>query len=109
MGNSSEFPGIGYEWVTAFGAAGYAYLSGMEAGWIGLGFGVGTYLNWKLIAKRIRRYTKEAGDALAIPAYFENRFRDESKLLRTISALFILIFSLFSRKMTKNAALGGII
>jgi len=96
------------KWVTALssqasdmsgwlllGLPGYAYLSGMEAGWIALGLGVGTYLNWKFVAKRLRRYTKEAGDALTIPVYFENRFRDKSKLLRTISALFILIFFLF--------------
>ncbi|SDW85966.1 sodium/proline symporter PutP [Methanohalophilus halophilus] len=96
------------KWVTALssqasdmsgwlllGLPGYAYLSGMEAGWIALGLGVGTYLNWKFVAKRLRRYTKEAGDALTLPVYFENRFRDKSKLLRTISALFILIFFLF--------------
>jgi sodium/proline symporter len=72
------------------GLPGYAYLTGMKAGGIVLSLGVETYLNWKFIAKRLRRYTKEAGDALTIPVYFENRFRDKRKLLRTISALFIL-------------------
>ncbi len=43
----------------------------------------------------MREYTKEAGDALTIPVFFENRFRDKSKLLRSISAIFILIFFLF--------------
>ncbi|WP_210409035.1 sodium/proline symporter PutP [Methanococcoides sp. AM1] len=96
------------KWVTALssqasdmsgwlllGLPGYAYLAGMEAIWIALGLGIGTYLNWKFVAKRLRKYTMEAGDALTLPVYFENRFRDKSKLLRTISALFILIFFLF--------------
>lgn len=96
------------KWVTALsseasdmsgwlllGLPGYAYLAGMEAIWIALGLGIGTYLNWKFVAKRLRKYSTEAGDALTIPVYFENRFRDKSKLLRTISALFILIFFLF--------------
>lgn len=96
------------KWVTALssqasdmsgwlllGLPGYAYLSGMEAAWIALGLGIGTYLNWKFIAKRLRKYTKEAGDAITIPMYLENRFHDKSRLLRTISALFILIFFLF--------------
>ena len=76
------------------GLPGYAYLAGMEAGWIAIGLGVGTYLNWKLVARRLRRYTEMAGDSITLPDYFENRFRDRSKILRIVSALFILIFFL---------------
>jgi sodium/proline symporter len=76
------------------GLPGYAYLAGMEAGWIAIGLGLGTYLNWKLVARRLRRYTEMAGDAITLPDYFENRFHDKSKILRIVSALFILVFFL---------------
>ncbi len=76
------------------GLPGYAYLVGLEASWIALGLIVGTYLNWKFIAKRLRKYTEISGNSITIPDYFENRFRDNSKVLRIVSAFFILIFFL---------------
>lgn len=76
------------------GLPGAAYLSGLEAGWIAIGLLVGTYLNWKFIAKKLRIYTEVAGNSITIPDYIENRFRDNSKLLRIVSASFILIFFL---------------
>jgi sodium/proline symporter len=77
------------------GLPGYAYAAGIEAMWIAIGLAVGTYLNWRIIAKRLRIYTAAAGNSLTLPDYFENRFRDNSKILRIISSLFILIFFLF--------------
>ncbi|WP_099189284.1 sodium/proline symporter PutP [Tepidibacter mesophilus] len=74
------------------GLPGYAYLSGLESIWIAIGLAIGTYMNWKFIAKRLRQYTEIAGDAITLSVYFENRFRDKSKMLRTVSATFILIF-----------------
>lgn len=74
------------------GLPGYAYLSGVEAMWIALGLGIGTYINWKVVAKRIRKYTEIAGNSITISGYFENRFRDDSKALRVISAIVILVF-----------------
>jgi len=76
------------------GLPGYAYLSGMESGWLAFGLLTGTYLNWKFIAKRLRKYTQIAGDSITLPVFFENRFRDESGILRTVSAIFIIIFFL---------------
>jgi len=76
------------------GLPGYAYLAGMEAIWIGIGLAVGTYLNWKFVAKKLRQYTQVAGDAITIPVYFENRFRDDTHALRIISAILILVFFL---------------
>lgn len=76
------------------GLPGLAYIIGLNAGWIAIGLIVGTYLNWKIIAKRLRVYTEVAGDSLTLPDYFENRFKDKSKILRVISAVFILIFFL---------------
>ncbi len=74
------------------GLPGYAFVAGMEAIWIAIGLAVGTYFNWKIVAKKLRQYTQISGDAITISSYFENRFRDESKLLRVISAIIILVF-----------------
>lgn len=76
------------------GLPGAAYLSGLEAGWIAIGLWGGTYLNWRFVAKRLRKYTEVAGDAITISDYLENRFKDESKVLKVISASFILFFFL---------------
>ncbi|MGE4549651.1 MAG: sodium/proline symporter PutP [Intestinibacillus sp.] len=77
------------------GLPGAAYLSGISSGWIAIGLGVGTYLNWLLVAKRLRQYTKVAGDAITLPQFFKNRFRDEHGILSVVSAVFILVFFLF--------------
>lgn len=76
------------------GLPGFAYVAGMGAFWIAIGLAVGTYCNWRFVAKRLRQYTELAGDSLTLPDYFENRFRDSTRILRIISALFILIFFL---------------
>ena len=76
------------------GLPGYAYIAGLESVWIAVGLAVGTYFNWKFIARRLRKYTEIAGNSITLPDYFENRFNDKSKLLRIIAALFILIFFL---------------
>ena len=75
------------------GLPGAAYIAGLEAGWIALGLTIGTYFNWKLVAKRIRNYT-EVCNAITIPQFLGNRYRDEQNILRIVSSLFILIFFL---------------
>ncbi len=77
------------------GLPGGAYLSGISAGWIAIGLAVGTYLNWLLVAKPLRQYTKVADDAITLPQFFKNRFRDESGMISVIAAVFILVFFLF--------------
>ncbi|HEY8464002.1 MAG TPA: sodium/proline symporter PutP [Bacillota bacterium] len=93
-------------WVTAMGAEasdmsgwllmglpGVAYWVGLsDAAWTAVGLLIGTYLNWVLVAKRLRSYTVIAKDAITIPDFFSNRFQEEKKVLMTIAALFILIF-----------------
>jgi len=76
------------------GLPGYAYMAGLEAGWIALGLILGTWVNWRFVAKRLRQYTQIANDSLTMPDYFQNRFRDNSQVLRIISAIFIVIFFL---------------
>jgi len=76
------------------GLPGYVYLSGVEASWLIIALIIGTYLNWKLIAKRLRIFTELADNSITLPDYFENRFYDTSHILRIVSAIFILIFFL---------------
>ncbi|NLO75895.1 MAG: sodium/proline symporter PutP [Clostridia bacterium] len=75
------------------GLPGVAYFFGLaDAAWTAIGLAIGTYLNWLLVAKRLRRYSYVAGDAITIPDFFSNRFKEDKKIILTIAALFILIF-----------------
>lgn len=74
------------------GLPGAAYIAGVEAGWIAIGLGLGTYANWKILAKRLRVYTEKADNALTLPDYFEKRFEDKSGVLRLIPAVVIIVF-----------------
>ena len=74
------------------GLPGLAYVVGLEAIWMPLGLLVGTYLNWLLIAPRLRQQTEALDNALTIPDYFEARFADRSRVLRMVAAFFILVF-----------------
>lgn len=76
------------------GLPGLIYATGVNGMWMAIGLAVGTYLNWQFIAKRLRRYT-EVNQSITIPDYLDNRFKDQSKALRIVSALTILVFFLF--------------
>ena len=77
------------------GLPGYAYLAGFEAIWLTVGLLLGTILNWFLIAPRLREQSEKMGNALTIPEFLENRFRDNTHTIRTIAACFILFFFIF--------------
>jgi sodium/proline symporter len=74
------------------GLPGAMYAGGMNNVWIGVGLVIGAYLNWQFVAKRLRTYTELANDSITLPDYLENRFKDESRVLRVASAAVILIF-----------------
>jgi sodium/proline symporter len=75
------------------GLPGLAYVSGFaEPFWVAAGLALGTYLNWRFVAKRLRLYTESANDSLTISDFFENRFQDESHVLRTLTSIFIIVF-----------------
>ncbi|HOB36854.1 MAG TPA: sodium:proline symporter, partial [Candidatus Avimonas sp.] len=75
------------------GLPGLAYLSGFsEASWTAIGLALGTYINWIVVAKRLRRYTVVADNSITLPDFFSNRFHDKNKILMSISALIILVF-----------------
>ena len=74
------------------GVPGLALFCGVaEAGWTAIGLAAGTYLNWLLVAKRLRTYSAKV-DAITVPDYLARRFRDNTKLIETVGALVIIIF-----------------
>ena len=62
-----------------------------EASWTAIGLAIGTYINWLIVAKRLRVYSHKI-DAFTIPDFFSRRFGDKSKILTTISAIIIIVF-----------------
>lgn len=77
------------------GLPGVAYLSGIaDAAWTAIGLAIGTYINWLIVAKRIRIYTYKAKNSITIPDFFTNRYRDQDKknILMLIAAAVIIIF-----------------
>lgn len=76
------------------GLPGAIYAAGLGEAWIAVGLFIGTVCNWVFISSRLRRYTIKANNSLTLPAYFENRFHDKSRLLLTVSSVFIVIFFL---------------
>ena len=92
-------------WVSAFsaeasdmsgwllmGLPGLAYWTGIaDAGWTAIGLFVGTYFNWLIVSRRLRRYSVKV-DAITLPGYFSKRFHEKNKVILTVSSLFITLF-----------------
>ena len=92
-------------WVAAFsaeasdmsgwllmGLPGLAYWTGLaDAGWTAIGLFVGTYFNWLVVSKRLRRYSERV-EAITIPGYFSNRFHEKKNVILIIASLFIIVF-----------------
>lgn len=76
------------------GLPGSIYALGTGQVWIAIGLLIGTVLNWTCISSRLRRYTICANNSLTLPAYFENRYHDSSRILRIASSIFIMVFFL---------------
>ncbi|OUQ79485.1 sodium/proline symporter [Flavonifractor sp. An100] len=74
------------------GLPGVAYLSGVaDASWTAIGLALGTYLNFLLVAKRIRRYSVQL-DAITIPSFISKRYGEKKPVIMCIASLVILIF-----------------
>ncbi len=74
------------------GLPGLAYLCGVaEVGWTVIGLAAGTYLNFLLVARKLRVYSETLG-ANTVPDFFSRRYEDSRHILSMIAALVILIF-----------------
>lgn len=75
------------------GLPGVAYFTGAsDAMWTAIGLAIGTYLNWKFVAKRLRKYSEVANNSITVPDFFSNRFHDNKHVLMTIAAIITLVF-----------------
>ncbi len=75
------------------GLPGVAYWCGLaDAAWTAIGLAIGTYFNWLIVSKRLRRYSVRAGNSITLPEFFSNRFREKKKVIMFLAGAFILIF-----------------
>ena len=74
------------------GLPGAMYAAGLSSSWIAIGLTIGAFLNYVLVAPRLRVYTEVAKNSITIPVFFENRFHDKTQLLKIASSIFILVF-----------------
>ncbi|MDI1282650.1 sodium/proline symporter PutP [Brevundimonas sp.] len=87
------------------GLPGAMYLSGLSSAWIAIGLFIGAFANYLIVAPRLRLYTELARDALTIPDYFDKRFLDNSRMLRVISSIVIVVF--FTLYTSSGLVAGG--
>ena len=76
------------------GLPGSMYALGTGQAWIAIGLLIGTIINWLIIAKPLRAYTIVAGNSLTLPEFLTNRYHDNKNILKTVSAVVIVIFFL---------------
>src|SRR5690554_6707000 len=87
------------------GLPGAIYASGISQLWIAVGLLIGAYLNYIIVAPRLRTYTVVANDSITIPDYFANRFDDKARVLRVFSSVVIIIF--FTLYTSASLVAGG--
>ncbi|MDQ0614958.1 sodium/proline symporter [Microbacterium sp. W4I4] len=87
------------------GLPGAIYLTGLIEAWIAIGLTIGAYLNWLVVAPRLRAYTQTSENSITIPSFFENRTKDKTRLLRVVSAIIILVF--FTLYVSSGMVAGG--
>ena len=79
------------------GLPGSVYSTGLSAMWITIGLTLGAYINYFVVAPRLRVYTELAGDAITLPDFFKNRLNDKNNVLKIISGLIIFIYTFWFR------------
>jgi sodium/proline symporter len=87
------------------GLPGAMYISGVSSLWIAIGLVFGAFLNYLIVAPRLRTYTEVANDSITLPDFFENRFNDNSRLLRVVSSVVIVVF--FTLYTSSGIVAGG--
>ncbi|MBU2977353.1 sodium/proline symporter PutP [Alteromonas sp. C1M14] len=87
------------------GLPGAMFVSGISSGWIAVGLTLGALANYLLVAPRLRIYTEIANNAVTLPDYFENRFADNTRILRVIASVVIVVF--FTLYTSSGVVAGG--
>lgn len=87
------------------GVPGAMYLSGASSLWIAIGLTLGAWINYFVVAPRLRVFTEVANDSITLPDYFENRFLDNTRFLRVIASIVIILF--FTLYTSSGVVAGG--
>ena len=93
------------QWLL-MGLPGAIYVSGLVEGWIAIGLTIGAWLNWRLVAPRLRVYTHVSNDSITIPSFFDNRFKENAKILRIVTGIIILVY--FTFYVSSGLVAGGV-
>lgn len=73
------------------GLPGAVYMTGMSQTWTAIGLTLGTYLNWKILAPKLRVQTEET-DTMTLPNFLSKKLKDDTGTIRIFSAIVILFF-----------------
>ena len=87
------------------GVPGAMYFTGLSSSWIAIGLTTGAFLNYLIVAPRLRVYTEVAGNSITLPVFFENRFKDKTHLLKIVASILILVF--FTLYTSSGMVAGG--
>lgn len=93
------------QWLL-MGLPGALYVAGLVEIWMPIALAAGTWLNWKIVAPRLRTYTQVANNSITIPSFLDNRFKDNAKILRVVSGLIILLY--FTFYVSSGMVAGGV-
>lgn len=93
------------QWLL-MGLPGALYVAGLVEIWMPIGLAAGTWLNWKIVAPRLRTYTQVANNSITIPSFFDNRFKQNAKVLRVVSGVVILLY--FTFYVSSGMVAGGV-
>ncbi|WP_156856718.1 sodium/proline symporter PutP [Oceanobacillus sp. AG] len=93
------------QWLL-MGLPGALYVAGLVEIWMPIGLAAGTWLNWKIVAPRLRTYTQVANNSITIPSFLDNRFKRNAKVLRVVSGIVILLY--FTFYVSSGMVAGGV-
>jgi sodium/proline symporter len=93
------------QWLL-MGLPGALYVAGLVEIWMPIALAIGTWLNWKIVAPRLRTYTQVANNSITIPSFLDNRFKDNAKVLRVVSGIIILLY--FTFYVSSGMVAGGV-
>lgn len=89
------------------GLPGSVYSTGLSATWIAIGLTIGAWLNYMLVASRLIIYTELTDNAITLPDYFEKRLSDNTRIVKVISGLVIIVF--FTLYTHSGMVAGGVL
>ncbi|WP_152654855.1 sodium/proline symporter PutP [Oceanobacillus sp. CFH 90083] len=93
------------QWLL-MGLPGAIYIAGLAEGWMAIGLSIGAWVNWLIIAPRLRTYTEVSNNSITIPSYLDNRFKNNTKVLRIASGIVILLY--FTFYVSSGMVAGGV-